>query len=247
MTKKAWIIFAVICAGIIGGLVYLSNNNKIDVSKIDINRVQAPTSQNGNVGDHTYGNMDSKVVLIEYADYQCPGCGSAYPVIKQVTEKYKDKIGYVFRNFPLYTIHPNAYAAATAAEAAGQQGKFWEMHDKLYTNQSAWNQLSGTDRTDYFATTADSIGISGDKLRTALSDPKLKQKIDFDHALGTKAGISGTPTFFINGKNVGDQYYKDNQLSTKDVNGAALVWSNADAFDKFVIQPALKDAGISTN
>ena len=247
MTKKAWLIFGALCIAVIGGLIYLANSNKVDVSNIDATQIQAASSQNGNIAEHTYGNMNSKVVLIEYADYQCPGCGSAYPIIKQVVEKYKDKIGYVFRNFPLYSSHPNAFAAAAAAEAAGLQGKYWDMHDKLYENQSAWSSLSGSERTDQFVTLATSVGVDGDKLRNELDSPSIKKKIDFDHSIGTKISITGTPSFYINGKNVGDRYYKDDKIVTETTDGAALVWSNATAFENLVIKPALKDAGVATD
>ncbi|MFZ1600261.1 MAG: thioredoxin domain-containing protein, partial [Candidatus Saccharimonas aalborgensis] len=143
MTTKSWIIFSVLCVAILGGLVWVSRGDRIDVTDIDPSTVQPALSKNGQIADHTYGNMNSKVVLIEYGDYQCPGCGSAAPVIKKVVDKYKDKIGFVFRNFPLYEKHPNAFAASATAEAAGLQGKYWEMHEKLYANQDAWSQLSG--------------------------------------------------------------------------------------------------------
>ena len=135
MTKKTWIIFAVICIGIIGGLVYMSNGNKIDVSDVDEWSIQAASAKSGDIADQVYGNKDAKVVIIEYGDYQCPGCASAQSALKTVSEKYKDTVAFVFRNFPLYSIHPNAFAAASFAEAAGLQGKYWEMHDKLYTTQ----------------------------------------------------------------------------------------------------------------
>ncbi len=245
MTKKAWLIFSVLCVAVFGGLIYLANNNKVDVSNVDTTAIQSASPKNGQTGDHTYGNMKSKVILVEYGDYQCPGCGSAYPVIKQAVEKYKDKIGFIFRNFPLYSIHPNAFAASAAAEAAAQQGKYWEMHDQLYTNQSSWNQLTGSERTDQFATLATSIGVDADKLRSTLDSPDIKKKIDYDHALGVKDGVQGTPSFYVGGKNVGDQYVKDGKVVPKGTDGASLAWSDATAFENFVIIPALKAAGIN--
>lgn len=246
MSKKAWIIFAVICAGIIAGLVYLSGGNKIDVSDVSLTAIQQPSERNGQIGDHTFGNMNSKVIMIEYGDYQCPGCGTAAPVIKQITEKYKDKMGFIFRNFPLYSAHPNALAAATAAEAAGKQGKFWEMHDALYTNQNAWNQLSSNDRSDYFVQLASSIGADGDKIRENFSNTNIRKKIDFDAALGKKAGVSSTPSIFINGKLYSDQRFKDGKLADASDTSSAFVWSDETAFDTLVIKPLLKENGIAT-
>ncbi len=247
MTKKTWIIFAVICAGIIGGLIYLAGGNKIDVSDINPSVKQTATDKSGQIADHTFGNMDSKVILIEYGDYQCPGCGSAYPVIKEVVEKYKDKMGFIFRNFPLYSLHPNALAAATAAESAAKQGKFWEMHDTLYRNQSDWNQLGASDRTEYFVSQASSLGLDTAKFRSGFDEKDIQQKINFDVALGKKLGITGTPSFFINNKNVSDIRYNGDKLDTSGNTSYPLVWTSATAFEKFVIKPALEENGISTN
>ena len=246
MTTKTWIIFAVICVGIVGGLIYLSSGNKIDVSSIDASAVQAASDKNGQIGDHTYGNPESKVVLIEYGDFQCPGCATAQPAIKEVTEKYKDKMLFVFRNFPLYSIHPNALAASTTAEAAAAQGKYWEMYNLLYQNQSDWNQLGSTDRTEYFLTQAESLGLNRDKIRAGFEDKNIKQKIDFDVALGKKVGISGTPSFFINGKNVSDLRYSGDKIDTSGNSSSPFVWSSAASFEKFVVLPALKEAGVAT-
>ena len=245
MTKKTWLIFGAICIALLDGLIYASRGNRIDVSNVDTKVAQSASEQSGNIGDHTYGNTSSKVVLIEYGDYQCPGCASSYLAIKQVVDKYKDKMGFIFRSYPLYTSHPNAFAAAAAAEAAGLQGKFWEMHDKLYSDQSAWNQLTGTSRTEYFVSVAKSIGIDGDKLQSELDNPNIKRKIDFDKILGEKDKVTGTPGFYINGRNVSDQYFKDGKIVSKNTQGAAVVWSNAEAFEKLVIIPALKEAGIN--
>jgi len=249
MTKKAWIIFAVICAALIGGLIYMSSLNKVDVSKVDPLKIQDATKNNGKVADHTFGNMKSKVVLVEYGDYQCPGCGDAYPIIKQVTEKYKDQLGFIFRNYPLSTLHPNALAAATVAEDANLQGKFWEMHNKLYETQDSWNQLTGSDRTNYFVGLADAVGIDKNKLESVLNSDssdstRISQKINFDMALGKKQGVSGTPTLYLNGKEVSSEYFKDGKLVPNGTAGAQPVWSDVTAFDTLVIKPALQDNGM---
>lgn len=247
MTTKSWIAFAVICFGLIGGLVYLSQRDKTDVSTIDVTTVQTASAQNGNIADHTYGNMNSKVILIEYGDFQCPGCGSAYPNVKLVKEKYKDKMGFVFRNYPLTTIHPNALAASAAAESAGLQGKYWEMHDKLYENQSSWEKLTGQARTDYFTSLASSLGIDTTKWLAELDKESVAKKIEFDQALGQKAGVSGTPSFFVGDKNVGDKYYVGDKLVATKTDEAQVVWSNATAFENLVIKPLLKENGIAVD
>ncbi len=244
MTKQGWIIFAVLCIGVLGGLIWVSQNNKVDVSNVDLATIQPASEESGNIAEHTFGNSDSKVILFEYADYQCPGCASAYPVVKEVVETYKEQIGFVFRNFPLTSIHPNALAAASAAEAAGLQGKFWEYHDKLYENQQAWSSLSGQDRTAYFTKLAGELSLDETQFSTDVESNAVKKKVDFDQALGKKAGVTGTPSLFINGKNVGELYVLDGKIVDKNTEGAEVVWSDADAFGKLVIEPALKENNI---
>lgn len=243
MTRNAWIIFIVLCIGVLGGLVYVSRLGGVDVKNIDANTVIAASKDSGNIADHVYGTKDSKVVMVEYGDYQCPGCGSAAPIVKKVYEKYKDKVTFIFRNYPLYSAHPNALAAASAAEAAGLQGKYWEMHDKLYENQDAWNQLTGQDRTKFFTSTATSLGIDGNKLASDMDSSAIKQKIDFDVSLGKKQRVAATPTFFLNGKEL-TQTVKDGKEVPSNTDGAKQIWADADALDKLMIQPALKQAGI---
>ena len=127
MNKKSWIVFIVLVVTVIGGMVYMSTQNRLDVSDItnkQMNTIIGAESRNGRISDHTYGNKDAKVVIVEYADYQCPGCSTSSPKTKEIAEKYKDSVLLIFRNFPIANSHPNARAAAAVAEAAGLQGKF---------------------------------------------------------------------------------------------------------------------------
>jgi protein-disulfide isomerase len=202
VSKKAWIIFASACVLLLVGLVYISSKDKVNVSNVDASKVQAGTTQSGDIGDHVFGKKDSKVVFIEYGDFQCPGCGKAHPTIKDVTEKYKDQVTFVFRNFPLTSIHPNAKAAAAAAEAAGLQGKYWEMHNKIYESQSAWESLGASERTDFFAGYAKDLGLNVTTFKNDMAGQKVSQKINFDIAVGKKIGVDATPTLFLNGKAV---------------------------------------------
>lgn len=205
MTKKTWIIFIVVCLVIFGGLIFSSRSKKIDVSKVDGNKVLTANQDSGNIGDHTFGKTDSKVVLVEYGDFQCPYCGRAFAGIKKVTEEYKDKIAFVFRNNPLPSLHPNAKSAAAAAEAAGLQGKYWEMHDELYTKQDAWSNLGTDERTKAFVDYAKSIGVKDlDKFKTDMAAEGVNAKINYDLSLGQKAGVTGTPSFFLNGEKISD-------------------------------------------
>jgi protein-disulfide isomerase len=160
--------------------------------------------------------------------------------MKEMSQKYSEDVAFIFRNFPLSSIHPNARAAAAAAESAGLLGKYWEMHDKLYENQNNWETLSGQDRTNTFASYAVSLGMDKDKFIAGLTDERVLNKIDYDTALGTKVGVSGTPSIYVNGK-IADQSVKDGKLVAGN-NTDPLVWSSSDLFDKYAVDPAIKAA-----
>lgn len=205
MSTKSWIIFVAICVLLFGGLIIWSQRDRIDVSNVNTNDILSARATSGDIGDHVDGNKDAKVVLIEYGDFQCPGCGKAHPVVKSVMEKYGSDVAFVFRNFPLTSIHPNARAAAAAAEAAGLEGgkeKYWQMHDQLYQNQQEWQDASTSERTSLFAGYAQAIGLDKSKFESRLSESssRINQKISFDQELGRKLDITGTPTFYLNGK-----------------------------------------------
>lgn len=210
----------------LGGLVYLSGKDKIDVSGVDANTVIAASEKSGNIEDHVFGKKDSKVILVEYGDYQCPGCGSVYPLLKTLSEKYEGQIAFVFRNFPLTTIHPNARAAAAAAESAGLMGKYWEMHNLLYENQDDWKDLTSNERTDAFVGYAKTLGLNESTFKDSLSKAQINQKISFDQALGKKLNVTGTPAIYLNGSEVKQE-----------------TWASDDTFDK-AIQTELKKNGI---
>lgn len=203
MTRTRWILFALISIVTLGALVLLSKKDNVDVANTDPTLAVSETATS--VGDHVYGDKSSKVVLIEYGDFQCPGCAGAHPQIKTLKETYKDKIAFIFRNFPITTIHPNALAASTAAEAAGLQGKFWEMHDKLYENQQAWGSIDASKRTDVFVGYAEDIGLDVTQFREDLSNPKVNEKINRDRAFAQKVGVSSTPTFYIGDKKLSEE------------------------------------------
>jgi protein-disulfide isomerase len=209
VSKKAWIIFAAICIVLLGGLIYISSKDKVDVSSADISKIQSASEQSGGIADHVFGKANSKVTLIEYGDFQCPGCGNAYPNIKAVTEKYEGQLAFIFRNFPLSSLHPNARAAAAAAEAAGLQGKYWEMHNMLYENQSQWGTLSSDTRLDTFTDYAKNLGVNVNTFKTDFASSKVSQKINYDIAIGKKAKVNATPTIFLNGKAVEQDDWSD--------------------------------------
>ena len=198
MNKKSWIIFAIIVVAIVGGMIYISTQNRLNVSDINndqLNTIIGAESRNGDIADHEIGSKSPKVTIIEYADYQCPGCSAAAPKAKALAEKYKDHVRLIFRNFPIASSHPNARAAA------GLQGKFWEMNKLLYTNQDAWKNANITDRDNIFKSYAEQLKLNIDQYKTDIASNKVKNKIDFDMALGRKHGVAATPTFYVNGKN----------------------------------------------
>ena len=209
MDKTRWIIFTVVTVGILTSLVIFSSSSKIKVDTIDTNTIQIASSQNGNIADHVFGKKDSKVILIEYGDYQCPPCGSMHPSIKSISEQYKDKILFIFRNFPIPSLHPNARAAAATVEAAGLQGKYWEMHNNVFETQNSWSNLNGNERTKFFESLAEKLGLDITKYNNNLADTFIGKKIDFDYALGKKADVNATPTFFLNGEKLDPSDYGD--------------------------------------
>lgn len=204
MSTKTWIIFAVLCVAILGGLVYLSTGNRLDVSDVDTAAVQPASERSGNIGDQVFGNREANVVLVEYGDFQCPGCAGVYGHVKTALQGYEDDVAFVYRHFPLTSIHPNARSAAAAAEAAGKQGQFWEMHDILFENQAAWGNISASERQSVFTGYAQQLTLDLEQFVSDFSDNAILQKINFDQALGSQDGATSTPTFVLNGERVSD-------------------------------------------
>jgi protein-disulfide isomerase len=142
--------------------------------------------------DHAQGPLEAPVTLVEYGDFECPHCGRAYPMVKAVQRSLGQNLRFVFRNFPLAKSHEHAEHAAEMAEAAGQQGKFWEMHDLLFEHQDA---LEDENLVAYAA----SLGIDAAWAAAALVEGTFSARVREDFASGAKSGVNGTPTFFING------------------------------------------------
>jgi protein-disulfide isomerase len=143
--------------------------------------------------DQAAGPDDAPVTLVEYGDYECPYCGMAYPIVKRAQQELGNQLRFVFRNFPLAEAHPHARLAAQAAEAAAAQGKFWEMHDMLFENQTA---LEPDDLVGY----AKSIGLDITRFERDLEAGTFAKKVRDDFRSGVRSGVNGTPTFFVNGK-----------------------------------------------
>ena len=143
--------------------------------------------------DQQLGENNLGIEIIEYGDYQCPACAQVHPVVKQVLEKYGDYIGLAFRHFPLRQIHQNGQIASQAVEAAGKQGKYWEMHELLFDRQSDWSKEGNPE--DLFTQYAGEIGINGEQFKTDLKSNEVKDAVNADYESGVKANVSGTPAF----------------------------------------------------
>lgn len=183
--KLIFIIIGAISLIIVATAVFttVGNQSPTDISNEDL------VEKDSNV----LGDRDAKVVVVEFSDFQCPACGVAVSIVKEVAEEYGDKILLVFRHFPIISTHPYALKAAEAAEAAAEQGKFWEYHDKLFENQE---NLKDGDLKQY----AEELGLDMKKFEDALKTGKFKDKVRGDLDAGEKFGVNATPTFFINGE-----------------------------------------------
>src|SRR5260221_4135575 len=136
--------------------------------------------------DHQTGNQQSKIILVEYGDYQCPHCGIAYPLLKKLLAQFGNEFRFVFRNFPLQEIHPEAMLAAQAAEAAGNQNKFWEMHDLIFEHQ---NSLS----RDFLIKTAERLHLSMDQFIADSTRKTLESREKTDFEVGNPSDVNGNP------------------------------------------------------
>jgi protein-disulfide isomerase len=142
--------------------------------------------------DHMQGDAQAAVILVEYGDYQCPACGEAYPLVKNLQQYFGKNLCFVFRNFPLAEAHPQAEAAAETAEFAGMHGQFWQAHDALYENQEALGPM-------LYLELVKRLHLSADGLRQAVEEGSCRARVRADFSGGVRSGVNGTPTFFING------------------------------------------------
>ena len=172
--------------------IYLYDASQPTVSNNDLLVVQAD--------DWAKGNKEPKVTLVEYLDFECESCGAYYPVMKKLFEEFGNEVKFVVRYFPLDG-HKNSMTSALAAEAAGKQGKYWEMHDKLFENQRSWGE-SRSSKADEFEKYAEDLGLDMAKYKRDVESKDLKNRIERDRSSGFRLGIQGTPTFFLNGEKI---------------------------------------------
>ncbi len=193
---KQLIIAVLVVVGIIGGAVVLGKDKTVS----------------GQLSNHVMGKENASVSLVEYGDFECPACSFYYPIVEQVKEKYKDQISFQFRNFPLVQSHRNALAAHRAAEAANNQGKFWEMYNMLYSRQESWNGPSQSDSVgatttqaiSIFESYAQELGLDVNKFNADVIASATLDTINSDTDEGKRLGVLGTPSFFVNGKKIED-------------------------------------------
>lgn len=148
-------------------------------------------------GGHVRGKATAPVTLVEFGDFECPSCGYYYPMVEEVLRRYPDKVKLEFHHYPLIQMHAHALAAAMAAEAAADQGKYWEMHDLLYKNQAQWARNPNPE-SQFLAYAAD-LGLDANKFMRSLKSPDVEKRILEDIQRGSAAKVDGTPTFFVNG------------------------------------------------
>jgi protein-disulfide isomerase len=209
------IVIAVLVAG--GAALYMSKQSATEVTETSAST--APTAAPIPTGSgHLRGPQNAPVTLTEFGDYQCPSCGYYAPIVLEVLHRYPNQVKLEFHHYPLVSLHQWAMPAALAAEAAADQGKFWEMHDMLYSNQDKWSKSQNAEVE--FLAYANQIGLDANKFMQSMHSPAVQQRVLADVSRATDAKINETPTFFLNGE----------KLTTRP--------ASADEFSK-VIQAAL--------
>ena len=180
--------------GIIGVVLVIAIGTSVWYSSVANERA----NEGVEVTTHVKGNPDAEVTLTEYSDFQCPACAQFYPVVNDVMEQYGDQLRFEYKHFPLISIHPLAEPAARAAEAAGQQGKFFEYHDMLFENQGEWS--SGGVASQYFEEYARELELDIEQFNRHMRSSLLADKIRSDLGEARQNGYTGTPTFELNGE-----------------------------------------------
>lgn len=194
--KNPWVIIGIIVVILVGGSVWYSG-------------YAAEKNNEGVVTGtrHIKGPADAQVTLLEYSDFQCPACNAFQPVIQDVLNDFGDAVAFEYRHFPLSAIHPYAEQAARAAEAAGQQGKFFEYHDKLFAEQATWSK--GPNPSAYFMRYAEELDLDLEQFGRQMRSTLLRDEVQADAADARAEQLTGTPTFFLNGVRMNIETYQD--------------------------------------
>lgn len=193
--KNPWIIVGIIAVLLIGGSIWYAG----------------VASEEYNVGitvtPHIKGNPDAAVKLVEYSDFQCPACAQFQPYVDEILAAYGDQMSFEYKHFPLMQIHPLAEPAARAAEAAGQQGKFFEFHDLLFINQPEWS--GAINAAPFFLKYAEELGLDIEAFTKAQRSSLLRERIQADFSEARSLGLTGTPSFYLNGERMQVQSFED--------------------------------------
>ena len=203
------LIIAVVLVAAVAATWMLLRSQKSDNSANNASPTPAADAP-GAEPPHVRGNANAPVTLEEFADFQCPSCGAYYPELKKIETEFGDRLRVIFRERPLVPPHQHALMAAQVAEAAGLQGRFWEMHDKLYENQTAWSDA--TDLVPIFVDYAKQIGLDTDRFMKDLNGEVVATRIFQDGKRVHALGVNSTPTFFVNGKEAKDDQWKPEGL-----------------------------------
>lgn len=193
MTNEAKILLGIGLATLvilIGGIFFMSATQGEPTKPVDAKTLVRADA-------HTKGPKEAKVTLVEFADFQCPACKAAQPIVTRTMQKYGDKVQFVFRHFPL-PMHKHARIAAQAAEAAGDQGKFFEMYDMLFQGQADWE--TSDKPMDTFVVYAEKLELDTEKFKKTVEENAHNEKIQSDVNEGNSIGVNSTPTFFLNGE-----------------------------------------------
>jgi protein-disulfide isomerase len=201
-----FIIIGVVLLAVLGAgyaMINRSSSSKESLSTANANAANSTARPRkpalpGAQPPHMHGRADAPVVLEEFGDYQCPPCGAMHPVLKKIEDDYGDRVALIFRNFPLQNIHKNAFTASRAAEAAALQGKFWQMHDMIYQGQKEWSE--SPDPRPIFTNYASRLSLAVDKFKADLDKSEVTSRIIADFQRGDSIGVGGTPSIFLNGR-----------------------------------------------
>ena len=189
------------------GLLFARSNPRTErgIQPPDMTNLRVPVSR----VDHIQGDANAPITLVEYGDFQCPHCAVAHGIVKRLQQHFGSRIRYVFRNFPLTEIHPLAEAAAEAAEFAGENGKYWQMHDGIFNNQRRLTP-------ELLVELATRLQLDTDEMATAIDVQRYLDRITRDVEGGERAGVHSTPTFFINGQLYSGAWDFENLLQALD-------------------------------
>lgn len=203
-TKLLGIILLAAIVLIFGAVFFLGKNSGSPKNTLNSAQLQIDYSKGQKIGTDS-----ARITLVEFSDFQCPACAAAEPFVKKV--RLADSVQLIYRHFPLPQ-HTYAKKTAYLSEVASEEGKFWEMHDRIFETQSQWSVMSESDATSFFLSLAKELGLNEDKVKEALDGNKFKSKVDEDQVEGQRLGVNSTPTFFLNGRKLNLQSFAD--LST---------------------------------